>query len=217
MITMPVKAVIFDLDGTIAETIPLIIKAMQHALEPLLNHKISPFQITDTFGPSEVGTVQALAPQYLEEGFNRYLKYYSEFHDLCPAPFDGIPELLQQIKQKGLRIALVTGKSQESAAIDIAYFGLQHIFEVIETGVPEKPSKPACLERVIAHFKTIQKKDIIYVGDATTDIEVCREVGIISVAAAWAKTTNPMVLQKANPNHLFHTVASFRQWLTSDS
>ena len=208
-----IKAVIFDLDGTIAETIPLIIKSMQHALSPLIEKEITATEITDTFGPSEVGTVMALAPNHIEEGFSRYLKFYSEYHDLCPTPFDGISDLLYKIKQKGIRIALVTGKSKESATIDLQYFHLDNIFEIIETGIPERPSKPECIERVIAYFNDISKDEIIYVGDAPTDIDVCNEVGIRIVGAAWAKSSDYNQLSVKKPDYIFSEISKFSDWI----
>lgn len=208
-----IKAVIFDLDGTIAETIPLIIKSMQHALEPLIEKGITATEITDTFGPSEVGTVMALAPNHIEEGFSRYLKFYSEFHNMCPSPFDGVTKLLHKIKQKGIRIALVTGKSKESATIDLQCFHLENIFEIIETGIPERPSKPECIERVISYFEDIPKENIIYVGDAPTDIDVCNEVGIRIVSAAWAKSSDYNQLSAKKPDFIFSEISEFSNWI----
>lgn len=63
-----IKAVIFDLDGTIGNTLPLCIKAFRSSIEPLINPKITDSEIIETFGPYEEGTLLALAPSHYEKG-----------------------------------------------------------------------------------------------------------------------------------------------------
>ncbi|MGQ1947507.1 HAD family hydrolase [Geofilum sp. OHC36d9] len=55
-----IKAVIFDLDGTLGNTIPLCIEAFRKSIEPLIGKKLSDQEITSTFGPSEEGTIKVL-------------------------------------------------------------------------------------------------------------------------------------------------------------
>lgn len=207
------KAVIFDLDGTIANTIPLIIKSVQHALEPLIDRSISDQEVVGTFGPSEVGTVMALAPNEVELGFQRYLDFYKQFHDMCPAPFDGIAELLDFLLEKNIRIAMVTGKSKESASIDLELFNMTQYFEQIETGIPSRPSKPDALQRICDAMPSILTQEMIYVGDAPTDVAASHQVNIPIVGAGWANTTDLDALEIANPDFLFHTIADFLEWL----
>ena len=71
-----IKGVIFDLDGTIGDTVPLCIKAFRKAIEPLIERLVSDEEIIATFGPSEEGTIMALASQFYEEGVTNYLKYF---------------------------------------------------------------------------------------------------------------------------------------------
>ena len=56
-----IKALIFDLDGTIGDTLPLCIKAFRRSIEPLIGRSVSDAEIIATFGPSEEGTIMALA------------------------------------------------------------------------------------------------------------------------------------------------------------
>ena len=58
-----IKAVIFDIDGTLANTIPLIIKAYRQAVEPLVHRSLTDDEIVATFGPSEEGSVRAMVPR----------------------------------------------------------------------------------------------------------------------------------------------------------
>ncbi|MAD98081.1 MAG: hydrolase [Flavobacteriaceae bacterium] len=207
------KAVIFDLDGTVANTIPLIIKSVQHALEPLIDKTISDEEVVNTFGPSEVGTVIALAPNSIELGFQRYLEFYQKFHHMCPTPFNGIVELLDFLRSNNIRIAMVTGKSKESAIIDLELFGITHYFEMIETGIPTRPSKPDALQRICDAMPDISSQEMIYVGDAPTDVGASHQVSIPIVGAGWAKTTDLRALEMAKPDYLFRTIPDFLKWL----
>lgn len=112
-----IKAVIFDLDGTIGDTLPLCIQAFRQSVEPLINRSISDAEIIATFGPSEEGTIMALAPDDFEKGVADYLHFYEKLHNMCAVPFEGIPALLSTLKNKGVRIAMVTGKGKYSTDI----------------------------------------------------------------------------------------------------
>ncbi|HXS57064.1 MAG TPA: HAD hydrolase-like protein, partial [Hanamia sp.] len=68
-----IKAVIFDLDGTLANTLPLCIRAFRKSIEPLINRSVSDAEIVATFGPSEEGTIMALAPDHYKKGVTDYL------------------------------------------------------------------------------------------------------------------------------------------------
>ncbi|MEO6455514.1 MAG: HAD hydrolase-like protein [Ginsengibacter sp.] len=76
-----IKAVIFDLDGTLANTLPLCIKAFRQSVEPLIMRSISDAEIIATFGPSEEGTIMALAPGNYDKGIADYLHFYESLHE----------------------------------------------------------------------------------------------------------------------------------------
>ncbi len=208
-----IKAVIFDLDGTLANTLPLCIQAFRQSVEPLLNRSLSDAEIIATFGPSEEGTIMALAPGYYDKGVAGYLQFYENLHDMCPVPFEGIKELLQTLKDKGIRIAMVTGKGKYSTDISLRYFGLTHFFEWIETGSPKGARKAEGIELILDHLNGIKKEEIMYVGDAPSDVTASRKAGIPVIAAAWASTAEPEKLQELKPDALFYTIKDFSNWL----
>ena len=186
-----IKAVIFDLDGTLANTLPLCIKAFRQSVEPLINRSVSDTEIIETFGPSEEGTIMALAPAYYEKGIADYLSFYEALHTMCPAPFDGITALLSTLKNKGVQIAMVTGKGKHSTAISLKYLMLDSFFDIVETGSPNGPRKGEGIKVILELLKDIHRDEVIYVGDAPGDIIASREAGIPVIAAAWAETAEP--------------------------
>ena len=207
-----IKTVIFDLDGTIANTLPLCILAFRNAIEPLINKSLTDEEIIATFGPSEEGTIRILVPDHEEAGVAGYLEHYEKLHSMCPATFPGIVELLDLLREKNVQLAMVTGKGKQSALISLKQFGLEDYFEVLETGSPEGPDKINGIRRVIKSLDT-DLSESIYVGDAPSDIKYCKDVGIPIAAGAWSITTDAGVLQKLNPDWLFYTVEEFRAWI----
>ena len=202
-----IKAVIFDLDGTLANTLPLCIQAFRQSVEPLINRSLSDAEIIATFGPSEEGTIMALAPDFYDKGVADYLQFYKSLHQMCPVPFDGIKVLLQTLKNKGVRISMVTGKGKHSTDISLNYFELTHYFEIIETGSPKGARKAEGIQLILDALGDLQKEE------APSDIIASRKVGIPVVAAAWADTAEPEKLEELKPDKLFYTIKDFSTWL----
>jgi HAD superfamily hydrolase (TIGR01549 family) len=209
------KGIIFDLDGTLANTLPLCITAFRKSIEPLANRTVSNEEIIATFGPSEEGTIRALVPDHYDTGVKQYLAFYEQLHHTCPDPFGGIPELLTTLKSQGIRIAMVTGKGPISTELSLKQFKLQDFFELIETGSPAGPHKADGIQAVLNHWSDLEKEEVIYVGDAPSDIEASRKAGIAIIAAAWATTAEPEKLIPLQPDQLFYQISDFSHWLTN--
>ncbi|MFC4099096.1 HAD family hydrolase [Paenibacillus xanthanilyticus] len=206
------KAIIFDLDGTIGNTLPLCIAAFKAAIEPHAGRTLGEQEIIDTFGPSEEGTVLALIPDAYDQGIEDYLAHYRELHHVCAEPFEGIVEILDWAKRSGIRLAMVTGKGQRSTDITLDVFGLDSYFEVVETGSPQGPRKVQGIANVLQRLGAAPD-ETLYVGDAPSDIDASREAGVPIVSAAWAETADPEQLSAKAPDHLFTSVADFRTYL----
>jgi HAD superfamily hydrolase (TIGR01549 family) len=209
---MKFKTLIFDLDGTLGDTLPLCVAAFKKSIEPLLGTEISEAEIIATFGPSEEGTIRKLIPKHEQEGIKAYLHHYEQLHYTCPEPFAGIADLLAFLKAKQVQLAMVTGKGVHSTKLSLEQFGLSECFEIVETGKAEGPDKVNGIRRVIAKWNA-NPIQTLYIGDAPSDIKACKEVGIPIAAAAWAGTTNADELLPLKPDWLFYTVEEFEQWI----
>lgn len=212
MTNTPLKAVLFDLDGTLANTLPLCIQAFRSAIEPVIGNKLSDEEIIATFGPSEEGTIMALAPFRYEECLAAYLHHYERSHSSYPDLFEGIRALLNELWATGMRLGLVTGKGAHSTQLSLQQFGLLDTFEVIETGSPHGPRKAEALRDIIAKWN-MEAEHAVYVGDAPSDIMAARAVGMPVVAAAWARTADEQALAALTPDYLAVTVSELRAWV----
>lgn len=206
------KAFIFDLDGTVGDTLPLCISAFKKSIEPLLKQSLTDEQIIATFGPSEEGTIRQLIPDHQVEGTKQYLIHYEQLHSMCPAVFPGIKEILEELSRKGIKLGMVTGKGRYSTEISLRKFGIDQNFKICETGSPEGPDKVNGIRRIVKRLD-IPMDESIYIGDAPSDIRYCRETGIRIIAAAWASTARPEELRALQPDYLFTSIEEFRNWI----
>ncbi len=207
-----IKCIIFDLDGTIGKTLPLCITAFKKSIEPLAGRTLSDQEIIDTFGPSEEGTVRALIPEHFDQGIRDYIRYYCDLHRICDSPFDGIIEVLEFAKKRNVRLAMVTGKGEQSTEITLSVFGIRSYFELIETGSPNGPRKVQGIRNVLEQLR-VAPEESLYVGDSPSDIIAAREAKVPIIAAAWANTADKEQLQSLRPDKLFSTVSEFIRYI----
>jgi phosphoglycolate phosphatase-like HAD superfamily hydrolase len=206
------KSILFDLDGTIGNTLPLCIAAFREALEPLVQRHLTDEDIIAAFGPSEEGTIAMLLPDNPTEGLDRYLEVYARLHPRWPEPFDGMREILSYLKIRKRFVGLVTGKGHKSMCLTLERYGLEDAFDAIKTGDPSGPSKDRRIEEVIREH-ALDRDDILYVGDAPSDVEVCKACRIKIAAAAWAPTADIETLTALQPDYLFTRVSEFSEFL----
>ena len=214
MTNTKLRGVIFDLDGTVADTLPLVIAAFRQAIEPLAGRSFSDAEIIATFGPSEEGTIRALVPGHFEAGLADYQRHYEALHDGWPEPFAGIPELLAELKKRGVHLAMVTGKGATSAWVSLHRYGLAEAFEYVETGDPHGPRKAACIQRILTKWR-IDPSEAVYVGDAPSDVTASREAGVAVIGAGWAETTDRALLAAEQPDVLLNSIEELKVWLDS--
>jgi phosphoglycolate phosphatase/pyrophosphatase PpaX len=207
------KAIIFDLDGTLADTLPLCIKSFQLAFEEVTGIKYPESKITQFFGQTEEGIVKSLSPDNWQKCLDTYVRIYTENHHLCPSIFDGTREILDFIKQNNFKMAMVTGKGEHSVYITLDYYGIRDYFEFVETGSNDGIIKDKCIEKILNRWQ-IPANQAIYVGDQPSDIVYSRKTGVLPVAVTWASTTTHIdLLKKENPYKIFEKTEDFKNWL----
>lgn len=208
------RGVIFDMDGTLGDTIPVCLAAYRAAVEEPLGRKFSDEDIYALFGPSEEGILQRTVPDIWEERMKIYMEVYEEVHRQCREPFPGIKEALDLLKAKDVKLAVVTGKGEHSCRISLHYLGLAEYFDAVVAGSANGAEKPDAIRRVLAKWD-IRPDQAAYVGDALYDVDAAREAGVLPLAAAWAESADPEALAAKGPEAVFRTVQEFIEWACS--
>jgi pyrophosphatase PpaX len=209
---MTLAGAIFDLDGTLADTLPICYVTFRRALERLDGPSYTDEEIRARFGPSEDGMFQQAIPARWQEAFTVYLEEYERHLVQCADVFPWVARTLGWLRERGIPAALVTGKSRATTAMSLERFGLDGAFEVVETGSPAGVVKAAAIARVVAGWHAVPR-EVVYVGDAVADVRSAREAGVVSVAAAWAPSAVVGDLQAAGPDMIFASADAFYAWL----
>jgi phosphoglycolate phosphatase/pyrophosphatase PpaX len=208
----PLRGVIFDFDGTLADTFPICIEAFRQAAEPFVGRLLSDQEIISTFGPSEEGAAERLTPGHGSECLRAFYEHYERLHACCREPFEGIRELLADLRSFDLRVGLVTAKGLKSLEISLAAIGLTGVFDHIETGCPHGACKPEGILKELAAFD-LSQDEAVYVGDAPSDVKAAREAGVPIIAVTWAGGPRVAELLSLEPDYVFHEVAELEAWL----
>ena len=213
---MPLQGVIFDLDGTVGDTLPVCFVAFREVFQRYLGRDYSDKEIRSMFGPTEEGMIQQAVPSRFEEAFAVYLAAYEKAHHTCSRPFPGIVEVIEELERRGIPRAIVTGKGPHSAAISLRVMGLAESFERVEAGSPGGNIKPDNMRRVIEAWG-VDPAHIACVGDAPSDVRSARQVGAIPLAAAWAGTSDYEALEALGPQETFRRVEELLAWVKSNT
>jgi pyrophosphatase PpaX len=211
-IPVQLRGVIFDLDGTLADTLPVCFAAFREVFEAQLGVTRSDDEIHALFGPSEEGIIARELPERVEESYRDYLTAYERLHAACPGLFPGIAAALEQLAERGAQLAIVTAKGPGSAAISARLLGLERHFDILEAGSPAGNEKPRSIRRVLECWH-LAPEQVAYVGDSIHDVCAARAVGLLPLAVAWATTADAAALRAEGPHATFETVAEFSDWI----
>ena len=186
------KLVIFDLDGTLLNTIEDLGNAANYALSlngyPTHSLASYPFFV----GNGVRNLIRKALPDdmrtdsIIESLLKDFKEYYNEHNTDCTKPYDGIEELLRNLQDNGVKIAVASNKYQQATEKIIAhYFGDIDFVAVYgqREGVNVKPD-PSVVFSILSDAK-VPKSEVLYVGDSGVDMETARRACVDSVGVTW--------------------------------
>ncbi len=190
---MKYEVAIFDLDGTLINTIEDLGTAVNHALRlrSLPLHSMEEYKGMVGHGIRDLVT-KALPlslqgdPSYIDSALKDFREYYSSHIDVHTRPYEGMVELLEELHSAGVRIAVASNKFQEGTEHLIREFFPKVDFVAIfgnREGYPLKPD-PAIVREVLSRAGADSSKAVM-VGDSRTDIRTAVAGGIDVIAVSW--------------------------------
>jgi HAD superfamily hydrolase (TIGR01549 family) len=210
------KAAIFDLDGTITDTLPVSAAAFIKTLHQHTGREYTPSEIFAMFGPPEEIIFEHLKPSQGQLLMSDYLANYRQVHPQYASIYPQVTEALTWLKEQGIPCSIVTGKGRDAARITLELMGLEEIFPLVVTGSCVDCPKPEP-EGILAVLRTlgVPAQKAFYLGDSPGDIQAARGARVLSLGALWG-SRHPEALLKAQPDLAFATPGQFLAWLKGE-
>ncbi len=187
------KLVIFDLDGTLLNTIADLGNAANHTLKELglPQHTLDEYRLMVGNGMRKL-IMRALPHDkasdetIVDSTLAKFLEYYAEHIDVYTQPYPGIPELIKTFSTEGFKLAVASNKIQAGAERLIEKFFPGIPFVAVMGNSPKYPLKPdaAVVEYIMKKAGT-DRAHTVMVGDSGTDIQTAQNAGIPIIAVSW--------------------------------
>lgn len=215
------RLVIFDLDGTLLDTIKDLAESTNYALRqcgyPV--HEIEEYRYFVGNGIDKLFEralpLDARNPDALFRMRTSFLSYYDAHNTVNTKPYAGIADLLSRLQEKGIAVAVVSNKYHAATVkLIAAYFPDIRFVSVLgqRDGIARKPSPDAVNE--VLSKSGVGCGDTLYVGDSSVDMETARNAGIESVGVTWGFRPEEE-LRKSGANHIVHTAEQLWQCIES--
>lgn len=184
------KLVIFDLDGTLLNTIADLGNACNHALEKsgFAPHPLSAYNYMVGNGVRKL--LERAQPDAGADTIDVMLRDFREYYDMhctdLTKPYPGIPELLSKLRSHGIDLAVTSNKYQRAVEKVIGHYFPDIEFAAVMGEVPERPKKPdPSIVFAVLGKHPCPKRDVLYVGDSGVDMETARRACVESAGVTW--------------------------------
>lgn len=205
-----ISGIIWDVDGTLADTLDLCISALGVAITRYGGPQLTPDEIRGRFGPTEEGVLRNEVGDAWQDAMELYLAEYQAGHG--GAHFPTVNEVVRMLGRAGIRQAVVTGKGARSAAITLEAIDLADVFEEVAAGSMDGSIKTVEIARIVDTWG-LAPPNVAYIGDAPSDIRHSREANVVAVAAAWKPGIDAEHLSGLDPDFLLTSESELVEWV----
>jgi len=197
-----IKAVLFDLDGTLVDSLEAIVNAVEKALESR-GLKCDSAKVVKMIGLPLENIFGVLAPnlskQEIWQLVNEYRKYYMTYHLENTTIHPSAQLVLRKLKAKGFKLGIITSKYRKPVMDVLFHFGIAELFDSVVTGYEVKKHKPKP-DIVLEAAKRlgVNPKQCVVVGDSPVDVESGKRAGSFTIAVV-SNTYDRKLLEDAKP------------------
>lgn len=216
------KLFIFDLDGTLLDTVADLGNSCNHVLAEAgyPTHKIDAYYNFVGNGVSRL--IERALPENASdvENVHKLLFAFREYYDChmadCTKPYNGITELLALLQRKGVLLAVASNKYQSATENLVRKYFPNIRFDVVlgqRDGIPVKPH-PAIVND-ICNITFVEKADVMYIGDSLVDFQTAENSEVEFTAVTWGFCPRERLVEK-NPDHIVDNVKELEVVLMND-
>jgi pyrophosphatase PpaX len=190
------RAVLFDLDGTLIDTVELIRVSFRYATETVLGEALPDEVTMANVGQPLRTQFEDMAPGHVDELLRVYREFNGAHHDELASAYPGTIETLKALAAQGIPMGLVTSKGTQSATRGIERFGIAPFMSTIVTAddVPRHKPDP-CPLQFAASKMDVPLEYCVYLGDSPHDMQAAISGDAIPVAALWGAFAQADVLR----------------------
>jgi pyrophosphatase PpaX len=208
---MNYKTILFDFDGTLADTLPICFYSFQKVFHKYDNRDLPNEEIINMFGPSETGIIQQnlMNREGISEAIEDYYFYYNQAHMSLVKLNKEIVDMLNEVNRRGIQFGIVTGKARRSYEISINHLFKKDMFKVSITGDEVINPKPHP-EGILLAMKLLNAsaEETLFVGDSNADIEAGIRANVKTVGVNWLNHSHgSRFIHK--PDYEYSSIAKF--------
>ncbi|MEO5765772.1 MAG: HAD-IIIA family hydrolase [Casimicrobiaceae bacterium] len=208
--------VVFDWDGTLADSTALIADAIQAACQELGEPPPGEAAARYVIGLGFESAVRHVAPALDPAAYSAFSAVYRNHYMAGEARvllFEGVRELLGELADQGYRLAIATGKSRAGLDRALAQSGLHGIFHATRCADEGPPKPHPDMLNNLMRFLATEPQRTLMIGDTSHDLELARNAGTRGVGVAYgAHSADALACHDALA--IFESIAALRSWLT---
>ena len=203
------NTIIFDLDGTLLNTLGDLRDAVNNSLRLRALPERSLEEVRCFVGNGirklmERALPEGSSEQEIDAALADFKAYYAAHMTVNTVPYDGIPELLTELRRRGIRVGVLSNKIDSAAKELIEYYFAGKIDVVYgeRAGIPRKPDPTSC--RMLIKDLGAQPENVLYVGDSAVDMNTAHNAGLTAAAVTWGFRSREELLANG-ANYLIDT------------
>ncbi len=203
------KAVIFDLDGTLIDSLPDILEQVNITLKEFKAPLRTAEEIRQFIGNGARNLIKQSFGDISEDDLDERLAFYNERYTNSGSPktklFEGVEELLLSLKERGYKLAILTNKPQRTTdEVYSKYLSFANFDMVVgqSSSVKCKPDKTATLN--ILEKLNVKKEDAFFIGDGETDVLTSINAGIKNISVLWGYRDKNQLLNVGATTFVLH-------------
>ncbi len=189
---LPFATYLFDLDGTLIDTVPLIVESYRHATAKVLGVAHEDETYRELIGLKLPVACAKLSsdPELAEQVLQAYLEHNMAHHDRRVRAFAGVVALLTELQARGAKLAVVTSKRRAHALLGLELCGLTPFFPVLVAGDDVQSGKPdpECVLKALSELG-VEAFGALMVGDSVHDVEAGMRAGTSAAFVTWGAGT----------------------------
>ncbi len=202
-----IDTVLFDLDGTLLNTKPLIDRSFIHTFMHFRpDYKLTDEELDSFFGPTLYQTFSRYSND--EEEIQEMIQYYRDYnvpnHDSMVNPFPGAKDTIKDLHKKGVKVGVVSSKKTDLVMHGLEIFGMLEYMDIVIGADEVKNHKPAPDGILLAKEK-LNSKNVLYVGDTKNDILAGKNANVKTCGVLYIK--NPSIMLEVSPDYVINKLS----------